>query len=198
MLPILPKARDAMRKVSNDEMFAGMWGVCPLLKQIRVRPQTEGDKASYQREDRKVVQMDYNLRQVERAWKLEDAKGFTPEDFLESASSMGRELGNKMMADLLKTVGDAAEEVGNVVKYDAKGLTFENFLEMAAKTYTEFDKFGHPRRKSMLLPPEILQKFQRDIREWESDPVKRAAIDEVMERHRRTFNESETRRRMVD
>jgi hypothetical protein len=50
-----------MRKAQNDEMFAALWSVCPLLKQIRVRPQTEGDKASYQREDGKVLDMDYNL-----------------------------------------------------------------------------------------------------------------------------------------
>ena len=47
MLPVFPSARAAMQKVSGDEMFAGMWGVCPLLREIRVRPQTEGRQASY-------------------------------------------------------------------------------------------------------------------------------------------------------
>ena len=42
-----------------------MWGACPLLKEIRVRPQTEGKEASYQREDGKIVEMNYQLRRVE-------------------------------------------------------------------------------------------------------------------------------------
>ena len=134
-----------MRKVSSDEMFAAMWSVCPLLKQIRVRPQTEGDKASYQREDGKVVDMNYNVCRAERSWKLEDAKGFTPDEFMESGSSMGREIGTQMMADLLKGVSDASEEVGNIVNCEGKGLTFEKFLEMTTKIYTEFDEFGRPR-----------------------------------------------------
>jgi hypothetical protein len=198
MLPVFPKARAAMQKVSGDEMFAGMWGVCPLLKQIRVRPQTEGREASYQREDGKVVEMQYNLRRVERGVKVEDAKGLSPEEFLEFYSNAGRELGNMMMADLLKGVGDAAEEVGNVIGLEGKGLTFEKYLEMTAKIYTEFDDYGCPRPKSVVLPPELLQKFQKDIREWAADPMKRAAIEEVMQRHRKKFNEIEAGRRMVD
>lgn len=198
MLPVFPKARAAMQKVGGDEMFAGMWGVCPLLKQIRVRPQTEGREASYQREDGKVVQMQYDLRRVERGVKVEDAKGLSPEEFLEFHSNAGRELGNMMMADLLKGVGEAAEEVGNVIGLEGKGLTFEKYLQMTAKIYTEFDDLGRPRPKSVVLPPEMLQKFQNDIREWAADPVKLAAIEEVMQRHRKKFNEIEAGRRMVD
>lgn len=187
-----------MQKVSGDEMFAGMWGVCPLLRQIRVRPQTEGREASYQREDGKIVEMQYNLRHVERGVKVEDAKGLSPEEFLEFHTNAGRELGNMMMADLLKGVSDASEEVGNVISLEGKGLTFEKYLEMTAKIYTEFDDYGRPRPKSIVLPPEMLQKFQKDIREWAADPVKRAAIEEVMERHHKIYNENEARRRMVD
>lgn len=187
-----------MQKVSGDEMFAGMWGVCPLLRQIRVRSQTEGREASYQREDGKVIEMQYNLRRVERSLKVEDAKGLSPEEFLEFYANAGRELGNMMMADLLKCVSGASEEVGNVIRLEGKGITFEKFLEMTAKVYTEFDDCGRPRPKSLVLPPEMLQKFQQDVREWEADPAKRAAIEEVMGRHRKTFNENEARRRMVD
>jgi len=187
-----------MRKASNDEMLAAMWSVCPLLKEIRSRPQTEGDKASYQREDGKVVNTDYRLLHTERSWKLDDAKGASPEEFLQFASNAGREIGNMMMAQLLKTVGSAAEEAGNVVKCSPKGLSFENFLEMTKKIYTEFDEFGRPRPKSIVLPPDALQQFQKNMREWESDPVKLMAIEEAMQQHRRTFNESEARRRMVD
>jgi hypothetical protein len=198
MLPIFPKAKEAMNKVRNEEMFAALWGVCPILKEIRVRAQTEGNRASYQREDGKIIEMNYNHRSADKSWKLQDAQGFSPEDFIQAASDLGQALGNKILADLFKSVSDAADEVGNVVKIIPNTLTFENYLEMAAKMYTEFDEFGLPRPKTIVLPPNMLQQFQTDIRKWAADPAKLAAIEKVMENHRKIFNENEASRRMVD
>jgi hypothetical protein len=65
VLSVFPNAKKAMEDGFSKELFRGMWGACPLLKEIRVRPQTEGKEASYQREDGKIVEMNYQLRRVE-------------------------------------------------------------------------------------------------------------------------------------
>jgi len=187
-----------MRNAFHNEIFRAMWNVCPILKEIRVRPQTEGKNASYQRDDGKIVETDYKRRSVEREWKFEDSRGLDPEAFLQTASDMGEEVGKKMMTDLLNTVKEATEEVGNVVNCEGKGLTFEKFLELVTKIYTEFDDFGQPRQKALLLSPEACQQFRASIKEWESDPAKRAALEQVTEQHRKAFYEREARRRMVD
>lgn len=187
-----------MQDVFSKELFRAMWDVCPLLKEIRVRPQTEGKEASYQREDGKVVEMEYHLRRVERSWKPEDAQGLSPEKFLQAASDIGEEMGKKMMTDLLSAVSKATEEVGNVVNCEGKGLTFEKFLEMAANTYTDFDSHGQPDVKTFVASPEACQQFEKNMKEWTSDPVKRTALEQVVEQHRKAFNEREARRRMVD
>jgi len=187
-----------MEDAFSKELFRGMWGACPLLKEIRVRPQTEGKEASYQREDGKIVEMNYQLRRVEGRWKPEDARGLSPEDFLQAAASLGEIMGQKMMADLLGAVSNATEEVGNVVSCEGKGLTFEKFLEVVTNVHTEFDAQGRPNVKTFVASPEACQQFEKNLKEWTSDPVKRAALEQVTEQHRKAFNEREARRRMVD
>src|SRR6266571_7250402 len=115
MLPIFPRSRKAMRDTCKKELFRAMWDVSPILKEMRTRPQAEGKEASYETADGKVVQVDYKLRSVEQHSQLEDAQGFAPEAFLQIATHIGAEMGNKMLADILDTVGRAAKEVGNVV-----------------------------------------------------------------------------------
>jgi hypothetical protein len=198
MLPIFPQARKAMRDAFRKELFRAMWNVCPLLKEIPFRPQTEGTEASYQQEGGKIVEVEYKPGSVERRFKAEDARGFSPEEFLQTASDIGDEMGKKMMTDLLSAVSKATEEVGNVVKCEEQGLTFEKFLEMAAKTYTEFDPSGQPDVKTFVASPEACRQFEKNIKEWTADPDKRAALEQVVEQHRKNFNEREACRRMVD
>ena len=198
MLPIFPKARKAMQDTFSKELFRAMWDVSPILKEIRTRPQTEGREASYEREDGKIIEMDYKRRSVERRFQSEDAQGLTPDAFLECAADIGREMGEKMMADILKTVSEVTKEVGNVVNFEGKGMTFEKFLEMTANVYTEFDDLGRPDVKTFVGSAEACQEYTKNVREWISDPTKQAAIEQVIEKHRKAFNEREASRRMVD
>ena len=198
MLPMFPKSRRAMRDTFTKELFRAMWDVSPILKEISTRPQAEGKEASYERADGKVVQVDYKLRSVEQHSRLEDAKGFAPEAFLQVAADIGVEMGNKMLADIFDTVGKAAKEVGNIVDFKGQGLTFEKFLEMTANVYTEFDDLGRPDVKTFVGSPEACEDYTKKVREWTSDPAKQAAIVEVIERHRKAFIEREASRRMVD
>ena len=111
---------------------------------------------------------------------------------------MGKEMGTQILRGLLTTVSDATEEVGNVVKCDSKGLTFEKFLEVTEKTYTEFDDSGNPYKKTLLLPPEACVQFEADYKAWMSDPAKGLALQQVIDKLRKRFDETEARRRMVD
>lgn len=103
-----------------------------------------------------------------------------------------------MLADILTTVGKAATGVGNVVDFKGKGMTFENFLDMTANVHTEFDDSGRPDLKTFVGSPEACQDYTAEVREWTADPIKCAAIEQVIEQHRKAFFEREASRRMVD
>lgn len=198
MLPVFPRARKAMRDAFSKELFQAMWNVSPILKQIRTRPQAEGKEASYERDGGEIIQIEYKKQIVEQTSRVEDARGFPPEEFLEFAADLGREMGNKMLADILENVGKAATEVGNVVDFEGQGLTFEKFLDMTANVHTEFDDFGRPDVKTFVGSPEACRDYTKKLQEWTADPEKRAAIEEVIEQHRKAFLEREAGRRMVD
>jgi predicted lipoprotein len=163
MLPIFPKARKAMQDTYSKELFRAMWDVSPLLKEIRTRPQSEGREASYERGDGKIVEIDYKLRGVQRTWQSKDAEGLTPEEFLESAADIGREMGEKMLADILSSVSEAAQEVGNVVNCEGKGMTFEKFLAMLANVHTEFDDLGNPDMKTFVGSPQACAEYTKNV-----------------------------------
>ena len=175
-----------------------MWDVSPILKEIRTRPQAEGKEASYERDGGEIIQIEYTKQSVERKSQVEDARGFAPEEFLQFAADIGEEMGNKMLADILTTVGKAATDVGNVVDLEGKGMTFEKFLSMVANVYTEFDDFGRPDLKTFVGSPEACREYTKNVKNWTADPSKRAAIEQVIEQHRKAFFEREARRRMVD
>jgi hypothetical protein len=187
-----------MRDAFHKELFRTMWDVSPILKEIRTRPQVEGDEASYERESGEIVQIEYKKQSVERKSQLQDAQGFAPEEFFQFAADIGEEMGNKMLADLLTTVGKAATKVGNVVDFEGKGITFEKFLGMIANVHTEFDDLGRPDLKTFVGSPAACREYTKNVKEWTSDPIKRAAIEHIIEQHRKAFFEREASRRMVD
>lgn len=198
MLPIFPNARKALRETFNHELFKAQRNVSPILQQIRVSPQREGRQASYEREDGKTVEVEYEAHQIEREMKFEDARGLDPDAFLETARNIGTEMGRMMLDSILPTVSKAVEEVGNVTVCKGDGISFEEFLEMMSKVQTDFDSLGEPDVKSLVLSPEMHKQMVPKLKQWEANPDKRVAIEAVMRRKREEYDEREARRRMVD
>jgi len=198
MLPIFPNARKAMRETFNHELFKAHWNVSPILKEVRVSTQREGRQASYEREDGKTIEVEYEAHLIEREMKFEDGRGLEPDAFLETARSIGTEMGRKMLDVMLSTVSRVVEEVGNVTVCKGDGISFEEFLEMMSKVQTDFDSLGEPDVRTLLLSPEMHKQMVSKMKQWEADPNKRAAMEAVLRRKREEYNEREARRRMVD
>jgi hypothetical protein len=198
MLPIFPNARKAMRETFNHELFEAHWNVSPVLKEIRVSAQREGREASYEREDGKTIEVEYEAHRIEREMKFEDARGLDPDAFSETARSIGTEMGRMMLDSMLSSVSKVVEEVGNVTVGKGDGIAFEDFLDMMSKMQTDFDSLGQPDVRTLVLSPEMHKQMVPKLKQWESDPDKRAAIEAVMRRKREEYNEREACRRMVD
>lgn len=187
-----------MKETFRHYLFEGMLGVSPILREIQFSTQPEGTEGSYEREDGVIKEIDYQHLLVERELSSSEAQGLPPEHFLEIASEAGREMGEKMLANLLESVNTTTEEVGNVVNLQGQDLTFEKFLELSEKVETDFDEDGRPRRKSLLMNPGTLASFEKSMAEWQKDPEKRAAMEAVVRKHKADYDEREACRRMVD
>lgn len=187
-----------MKDTFAHYLFKGTWDSSPILREIPVRPQVEGRRAFYQNTDGEMIEVEYQVQLVERQMKFEKARGLDPVAFVELAEGIGTEMGRKMAEDILLGVTKAVESVGNVVVSEGGGITFEAFLEMNSKIEMDFDQHGNSIGKSLHLSPALHRQLMADLPNWQADPLKRAALEQVMKQKRQEFNEREARRRMVD
>jgi hypothetical protein len=198
MLPIFPKAQQEMQNTFNHEMFEGMWEASPVLNKIRTQPQREGHDASYQQEDGTIVDVEYQKASVEYSLKFENARGLTPEDFLDRARDIGRRMGREMERNLFATMSRMIDGIGNTFVCSSDGIKFEEWLEMHTKIMSDFDEDGQPTTKTWVCTPEFQSKLINALQEWERDPEKIAAFKAVMAKQKEDYDAREACRRMVD
>lgn len=187
-----------MRDTFSQAMFAGMREAAPILHEIRVHPQMEGDQASYEREDGSIIDVEYQKASVEYSLKFEDARGLAPEEFLERARDIGRRIGEQMERQLFQTMSRVTDEVGNTVACDAGDLKFEQWLELNTKMLTDFDENGEPTKKTWVCSPEFQDRLIKALQSWERDPEKVAKFKAVMAKQKEAYDAREARRRLVE
>jgi hypothetical protein len=195
MLPHFPKAHEQMTEVRNAQMFNGMYSVSPILSQIAVRAQREGRASSFQDEQGAIKQIDYKKISVSIQRKLEDARGLTPDEFIEAAREPGIGMGKEMMRGVWGMLDKVTQETGNVVNGP---LNHDLFLDLVEKVQFDFDRDGTPQWPSLHLGLEAYAKFQHKFPEWLKDPQFQTRLNRIMERKREEFYERETCRRLVD
>src|SRR5262245_54421665 len=75
MLPHFPKAYKAMRDLYHEQMFEGLFSVSPILPQIAMRSQREGQEGSFQDEQGRIRQIEYHQRSVTIEQEFEEGRG---------------------------------------------------------------------------------------------------------------------------
>ncbi len=187
-----------MKDTFFNEVFEGRREAAPLLNQIRSHPQREGMEASYEQEDGKIVDVEYQKASVQYSLKFDEGRGLSPLDFLERAREIGREIGTQMEMHLLQSVSKMTDEVGNVVAANSAEIKFEQWLELNEKMLTDFDEDGEPSHKTLVCSPEFQAKLEVSLKEWDADPEKVAACRAVMAKQKEAYHAREACRRLVD
>lgn len=198
MLPSFPKARQAMQKAFNDEFTRVRKETHPVMDRVQIRVMSEGSNMSLRREDGSEQEMDFQVLSVKRSVQPQDATGLSPEDFLELAGGMGKEVADQMFDQLMSVLSDATDATGNVTESRGKGITFEAFLETCDKIYTDFDDENEFRERTLLISPVAAEQWKIDAPQWLTDPEKVAALERVKIKKLKEYHEREARRTMVD
>lgn len=198
MLPVFPNARKELADTFSHYLFEAFWNESPILQRIPVSPQLEGREASYERSGGEMVDVEYKAQSVQRMMDFEVGRGLDPETFMDTAASIGEEMARKMTEDLFADVSKAIESVGNVTVSEGDGISFEAFLEMNSKVQLEFNDDGKPVDRTIVLSPEAHKRFVARLHEWHADPEKCAAMEAVLKKKKKEFDEREACRRMVD
>jgi len=198
MLPHFPKAHKEMTELRNKQMFDALFSVSPILSQIPSRPQREGRSSSFQDEQGKIKEIDYKLISVPIQRKLEDARGMTLQEFVETAREPGTGVGKEMMRGLFEMLDKVTQETGNVVNCGGKPIDSTSFLDLLDKVQIDFTPEGIPHWPSFCSGSTMQAQLQEQFPKWLVDPAFQTRLAKIVERKREEFFERETCRRLVD
>jgi hypothetical protein len=187
-----------MIELRNAQMFDALFSVSPMLSQIPIRAQREGNESSFQDEQGKIRKIDYEHKSVTIQRKTEDARGMTFEKFVEAAREPGTGMGKEMMRTVFQMLDKTTKETGNVVNAGGKPITLDLFLDLLEKIQIDFTPDGNPIWPSLHVGSEMHAQFQRLFPEWLKDPVFNSRMEKIVVRKRQEFYEREAHRRLVD
>lgn len=187
-----------MMEVREDKIWEGFYSASPILRKIGFRAQREGKTSSFQTEQGKIEQIDFQKAGAGIEYRPKFAEGMTPDEFVKLHRDPAREMGGKIVGGLYEKLDKITQETGNVVNTGGKPLTHDLFLDLIEKMHIEFDEKGEPRMPSLNAGSEMFAHLQREMPKWHSDPVFQTRWKAIMDRKREDFREREACRRLVD
>jgi hypothetical protein len=196
MLPVYAKSRRAM-----FDLFAKLVGEAalsnnPLLLKIRIRHQKEGHRAVVDRTEGGKTEIDYKRLQAETSFKQEDMRGMSLKDFVEQATLLGKQMGEKQAEIIRAGIGDACQSNGKVTKTISVS-TFEDYLAfLQSLDFSSFDENSTPKGHALFVAPGSA--LPGKIHEWESDPEKMQQIKAVFKAKHNEQLQREANRGLAD
>lgn len=187
-----------MSELYSSQVFDALFSTSPMLAEIAIRPQREGRDGSYQDESGTIRKIDFKLKSVSMEHKIEEARGMTLREFLESARKPGSEMGHLMMRDVFDMVAKTTEKTGNAIDAGGRPFSFDLLIAALDKVELDFGSDGKARFPTLVLNPQAYADVQKKMAEWDKDPSCQSRLEDVIRRKREEFREREARRRLVD
>lgn len=137
---------------------------------------------------------------VEDGWtlNLDEAENLTIQQLLEQVDKIATSLGDQQVKQILKTVDESVERVGNVVKH---GKTEEGYLDgffrSLATIHIDFNPDGTPRLPTILAGTEATQKLGKVGKIIEEDPALQEKYDQIIAKQRERWRVRESNRKLV-
>lgn len=159
----------------------------------------EGDRAIYEREDGRSIEIPMTTRVYKAKIDNETAFGgglnAVKEIVWKLTQQITQDMTQKMSADL----ASGCEEVGNVVNLGGRPITPEVILEAYEMIETGFDSNGEWLRPNDLDGPPALQaEIRRQISRIDEEPDLRRRLDEIIAVKRAKWRAREANRKLVD
>ena len=170
----------------------------PFLGRLNTFIQHEGEGASYQRVDRKVVNMDYKKFEDTLVISRSEIPTLTIEGLCKRIDELGARMATAKFKAFIDTVDEAATESGN--SQDLKGQPFsqEHYLTMLEGISMSFDEDGNWEHPTLIAHPTQIEKILGKLKEWESDDAFQKKVQELKDRKRTQFYDRENLRKLAD
>ena len=172
--------------------------VAPLLKGVATYVQHEGLGSHLTRADNSTSTINYQHFEFPMTFSREELKRFDLSVVLQRLADLAQQMGEAQTKRMLEVVGEAADEVGNVVHVGGE-LKQDKFLDIFRKVEMDFD----PKTLKLLpgftfvMHPKMAAKVGPKIQEWEKDPEFNAKQERIMATKREEWRDREARRKLV-
>lgn len=192
MLPEFANARRKMIDLWNQAMFAGLHGSDPLLADLPMRVQREGDKASIGDKD-----MEYKTCRVEFKLDARDAEGMSFSDFVEGAFHVGKQMAEQQARHLFETLAEPTPH-SRMMPWKLGEVTFDDLLDVWRTMQIDFGTDGLARWPTIVVSPEAHTELAEKMPLWLENAECMRKWGELAEQKRTEWNEREACRKLVD
>ena len=162
--------------------------------------QHEGKKLVHNTADdqNSLKDIDYKKAMVEHKIHITELADLTLEDIISEIDEKAKDLGAQIARHHLKVIGEAAEEVGNVVNASNKKLSPDLFLETLSKMSISFDQDGNPNLPTMIISQKMSEEWRRVAAEADADPEHKAKFDALIKQKKEEYDAEQASRQLVD
>lgn len=197
MLPDFPKIKEKF-KLAINKYLKNLVRQEPLLSQIREQRHFEGNKMTSKTEDGELDNTSYKEISGGYSIKREDVIAKGTMAYIENIQSVAEELKKQQAKLLFDKISEVTKKTGNIVNGKGQPFSFEIFIETMEKIQIDFDEMGKPYLPTLVVSPQLGDKLNEKLPEWESNPEYKKKLDEVIERKRQEWNDRESNRKLVD
>jgi hypothetical protein len=191
MLPEFPRAQEAIQKVWNKLMFVALGFSDPLMSQIPVRPQKEGNRAAWG--DSPVAYK--KKKSVSYKWSPEVGKGIPTDKFFGMPVELGKEMALKQAKDVFTLIEKPTPYTGTIGK-DEGPVNLDLWISKMDSFEINFDERGVPRWPQFFLTEEARAEIVQSMNSPTPEQVQK--LSDLVTKKRKEFDEREARRRLVD
>lgn len=198
-MPDFPALKEELQRVLETGLRIERAAMLPLLGSVPFRPRGEGDRVVLVREDGEPEGVDTKTYTFEGKLNPEEVEGLP----LSRAYSMYREaalkMGSEAEADLLGTINEAVEKIGNVVGGDGSAGA-EVLLDAFEKVSLGFapKSIGHLLSELTFVvgSEQTTENLQKAINRLGEEPY-RSRAERLLEEKREEHRARESRRKLV-
>lgn len=170
----------------------------PLLRQIKSKEIPEGASFSIVRKEKEDV-LDFKKIVSKIVIKRENYLNLDLPFIINSLIHCGYEMAKQIDKNSFQKLNSILKAAGQTVNGKNKPFTHDLLLEMFDKVEIEFDDEGKIMPGlSIFMHPDLWKKIAPQVKEWESDPIKKEKYNKLMEKKYNEYLTKESSRKLLD
>jgi hypothetical protein len=163
----------------------------PLLAQMRTETTESGASSVVDARDREQLDLPSELIGFEMRWDRVDVEAGNFEALLLVLDSASNDLGEKLIAQFVKTLSSVTESTGNVLHAEGKKFSFEMFVEMLEQIEWSLDDDDELSMPSLLMHPDQAKNLPSG-----ATPEQQATLEDLKLRKKEELLAKRRRRRL--